>query len=355
MPEGQEFADLIQKDLSKKYGVSKKQVEKSFSLTASQEQKLNTDMPKQSGFLSLINVEPRKQKKGNTLTIGKQGPGTQTNNTKAGNERRPLPYQPMSENPYEMFKAHTDFAMHDDDVSDWSEFKNWRKEYSRAFFQTFNDDRQMIGFHGVQHATTSDLSVDPLMKNVNVGWIELLKQRASEQILPDAEVIIGDGGTYANLDEYIFDLFQGIPLHKRGPGYVAVIGNGLLAAAQGRYYAEQGATPTEKNMMAKYKILGTYGGLPAITADFFPENAVMITQLKHGGNRRSNLSLHYQKSSWKRVVKYKPELESTIDFNARWEGYHINDLKKMVLSVPDKTIIKATGFEIEQIPADNWS
>lgn len=359
MPQGQEFAELVQNNIAKTYDVTEKQVANTFSLTPSKEQRLNKDVTDKSGFLRLVNVEQRGQKTGTTLTIGRQGPGTQTNNTKSGTERRVNKRKEMTENPYQMHKSHTDFSLHDDDVSDWSEFSNWKSLYRSAFADTINDDRQMIGFHGKEHVKTSDLSTKSLMQDVNIGWIELLKKRNPTNVMTEGKttdiITIGEGGDYANLDEYVSDIYQGIPMHKRGRGMTAVIGQGLLAAAEGRYWNQQGETPTEKRLVNSQAILGTYGGLPAITADFFPENGIMITNLKRGGNSRANLTLHSQRKSWKRFVQYKPEIESTVDWNARWEGYHIDDLKKIVMALPKKVIIKATGFEIEAIPEHNWA
>lgn len=356
---GKKFAKRVQKAVATKYGIKPKDVAESFSLTPTQTQTLNTEVSRGSGFLSLVNVEQRSQKKGQTLRIGRQGPSTKTNNTKGGDSRRPASPRDPHSNEYEMHKTHTDYSMHDDDVSDWSEFPDWAKKYKQAFNETINEDRQIIGFHGTEHVTTSDLTNKPLMQDVNKGWIQLGVERVSANINTgdDNGVIkIGtkEGDNFANLDEMVHDTYTAIPMHKRTAGMVAIIGEGLLAAAEGRLYAAQGETPTEKRAMQVKQVIGTYGGLPAITASYFPENAIMITTLKINGNSRSNLTLHNQRGTWKRHIQYVPADEATVDWNARWEGYHIDDLGKFAMAKPEIVLISATGQEITAVPENRW-
>lgn len=322
---------------------------------------LNRDIQDFSPFLSLVNVLPRKQQKGGSLLVTNQGRVTRTNNTYAGQERRVSDPKNSILNEYEMVKAHSDFRLHDDDIDAMSEFSNWADLYRAAFLEAMGNDRIIIGWHGESHALTSDLSQNTLLQDVNKGWLKLLKERASSQVLSggaEAGIIkIGskaNGGDYANLDHLVQDLLQGIPLHKRSAGLTALIAESIMGGAEGVYFQEQAGTPSEKPRIKEKAVTGTYGGLEAMPAPFMPQTSIVITGLKRNGQQYSNLSIYWQKDTWRRSAEYKASLESSIDWNARREAYHIEDLRSMVALDCEQVVFVDSGLEIERIPAHSW-
>lgn len=328
----------------------------------SKEITLNRDMQDNSGFLQLVNVMPRKQQKGGSLMVVNQGRVTKTNDTAAGQERRLNEAKNSKLNEYEMVKAHSDFRLHDDDIDSMSEFDGWSDMYRAAFLEAMGNDRIIIGWHGESHAATSNSTTSPLLQDVNIGWLKLLKTRDSTQVLTggaEAGVIkIGSkaqGGDYANLDHLVQDLYQGIPLHKRSPGMTALIAESLMGGAEGIYYQNQGGTPTEKTRIQEKAVTGMYGGLEAMPAPFMPQTSVVITGTKRNGQRYSNLSIYWQKDSWRRSVEYKASLESSIDWNARREAYHIEDLSAIVALDCEQVVFLDSGLEIDRIPVSGWA
>lgn len=304
------------------------------------EVRINTDIQSFAPFMQYINVLPRKQEKGGSLTIGSQGRNTRTNDTYNGNERRLSELKPAETNMYEMAKAHFDFRVHDDDIDTMSEFPNWFQLYKAALYASMGNDRLMIGWWGEKHATTSDLSANKYLQDVNIGWRELHKQRAPQQVF-DEEAFkgggfdnnaprIGKGGHFETFDHLIQDLYQAIPLEKRINKMHVLVSETLLGAAEGTYYSEQGGTPSEKQHIHKKIITGTYGGLEVIPVPFLPQTSIIITSLKGNGNPMGNLSIYYKKDSWRKSLEYMPKLESSIDWNARREAYHVEDLRAMV-------------------------
>lgn len=325
---------------------------------------LNNDMASFSSFLSMINIMSRSQLKGGSFNIGPQGRNTRSNDTKAGQERRVGEVKPAVLNEYEMVKAHFDFGLHDDDLADMSEFPDWHDRYRAAMLEALSNDRLMIGWHGTHHAATSDLTTNELLEDVNVGWRELLRQRNPSNVFTgdaNGEVHIGKNGHYASLDHWVQDLYQAITAHKRDAGMTAVIGDALMGMAEGVYYKDQASSPSEKVRLQEKAVTGAYGGLNGINANYFPQNAIMITSLKRNGNSFANLSIYWQKGSWKRSIAYKPELERTNDWNARREAYHVEDLQKMVDTNVEKVIFldvkNASGnpVEILPLPTGKWA
>ncbi len=75
-------------------------------------------------------------------------------------------------------------------------------------------DRIMIGFNGVKRAKTSNRSENPLLQDVNKGWLQKIREDAPDHVMgstttggettPGA-VKVGKGGEYANLDAVVMD------------------------------------------------------------------------------------------------------------------------------------------------------
>lgn len=327
----------------------------------SKEVRLNRDASAFADWLRYINIEPRKQQQGGSLQIGPQGFNTSTSDTFNGAERKLNGVKNPVQNLYQMVKAHYDFGLHDDTLDEISEFPNWHQLYRQAFFEGLMNDRQAVGFHGIEHVTTSDKSTNTLGEDVNKGFKQLLRERNSSNIFTgdaNGEVKIGEGGHYKTVDHFVQDLYQGIPLHKRKKGMTATMGAGLIGSAEGKYYADNGDTPSEKGLISKL-ITTTFGGLETVPAHYFPLNDIMITSLKRGGNTRANLSILWQKGKWRRSVEYIAKKETTADWNARREAYHIEDLSSIIWTDLQKVIFldikNSLGNPVEILskPVDN--
>lgn len=377
MPEIKKFIAALQAKYAAHYGVDIEAVAKGFALnggtqlptnegefTPSKEILLLLDVAKLNQFLSLVNMYTRQQKQGGSFRIGPQGRNTRTNDTKAGDERRLGQTQPPTLNEYQMVKQHFDWMMHDDDISDMSEFPNWRQAYRQAMLTAYGNDIQVCGFHGVEYQRTSNLSDNPLLEDVNKGWLQLMRERNASNIHTgneNGEVHIGKDGHYANLDHFVQDLYQGIPQHKRSPGMTAVVGEDLIAHAEASYFSEQGMTPTEKGKLSLKTIMGIYGGLEAIKASYFPLNMIMITPLKRNGNGHANLSMYTQRGSMKRAIEYKNEKEALIDWNKSYRAYHIEDIEQIVMTELNKVVFldvkdsQGNPVEIVPLPANKWA
>lgn len=333
--------------------------------TPATETTLNRDMQDFSGFLQMVNVMPRTQQKGGSLTIGSQGRNTRSNNTYEGDSRRVGKPKDSTLNQYEMVKAHSDYMLHDDDIDAMSEYEGWEDEYRAGFMETMANDRIIIGWHGEEHALTSDMTANPLLQDVNIGWNTLLEQRAPEQVMTHDVLKIGsnEGDHYKNVDHLIQDLYQGIPLHRRKPGMTASLSETIMGFSEGNYYREKAGTPSEKQHIDSKVITGTYGGLEAIPAPYMRQTGIFITPLARNGARRSNLSIYWQKNSWRRSAEYVAEKESSVDWNARREAYHIEDLKAAVALKANTIVFTDLGKdaegnwigEFDMLPADNFA
>lgn len=306
------------------YGVQSAREE--FNVTPSLAQTLNEKITHSSSFLQRINVIPVSEIKGQKVMLGLTGPVTGRTNTNNA-DRVPRNAASLDGQGYELFETHSDVALKFATIDAWAKFPNFPQRYAAAVQKQIGLDRIMIGWNGTSVAATSDPVANPLLQDVNKGWLQIAREQAPEQVLTEGSKVagkiqIGATGDYANLDALVHDVSLMIEEeHRDGGDLIAIIGRDLLAHDKAKLYAKQGDTPTEKERVEMAQVVATYGGLPAYTCPFFPGKGVVVTSF-------DNLSIYFQDSSWRRHIKENPNRSQTEDFNARNEGYVIEQLGK---------------------------
>lgn len=306
------------------YGVQSAREE--FNVTPSLAQTLNEKITHSSAFLQRINVIPVSEIKGQKVMLGLTGPVTGRTNTN-NNDRVPRNAASLDAQGYELFDTNSDVALKFATIDAWAKFPNFPQRYAAAVQKQIGLDRIMIGWNGTSVAADTDPVANPLLQDVNKGWLQIAREQAPEQVLAEGtkavgKIQIGATGDYANLDALVHDVSLMIEEeHRDGGDLIAIIGRDLLANDKAKLYAKQGDTPTEKERVEMAQVVATYGGLPAYTCPFFPGKGVVVTSF-------DNLSIYFQDSSWRRHIKENPNRSQTEDFNARNEGYVIEQLGK---------------------------
>lgn len=101
-------------------------------------------------------------------------------------------------------------------------------------------DRIMIGFNGVKRAKTSNRSENPLLQDVNKGWLQKIREDAPDHVMgstttggettPGA-VKVGKGGEYANLDAVVMDAVNELidVVYRDDDDLVVICGRELLS------------------------------------------------------------------------------------------------------------------------------
>lgn len=306
------------------YGVESAREE--FNVSPTHAQTLNEKITHTSTFLQRINVIPVSEIKGEKVMLGLNGPATGRTNTNQA-DRVPRNLLDLDGEGYELFETHSDVALKYASIDAWSKFPNFPQRYAAAVQKQIGLDRIMIGWNGTSVAATTDRAANPLLQDVNKGWLQIAREQAPEQVMTQGtkaagKIQIGATGDYANLDALVHDVSLLIEEeHRDGGDLVAIIGRDLLANDKAKLYAEQGSTPTEKERVEMAQVIATYGGLKAYTCPFFPGKGVVVTSF-------DNLSIYFQDSSWRRHIKENPARSQVEDFNSRNEGYVIEQLGK---------------------------
>ena len=322
------------------YGVTS--VMQQFTVAPEIEQRLQDKIVEQSDFLAKINVINVPEMEGENILGSATGPVSgRTDTSVDGKERVPRDVLGLASFKYKCTQTNSDVFMKYATMDVWAKFKDLGERYARYVQARVANDREIIGWHGVDIAADTDLATFPLMQDVNKGWMQYMREKLPANILAEGgtpgEIRIGAGGDFANLDHAVTDLAQGIPAFLK-KGLVALIGDELVGNEKSVLYKAIGQKPTDKTLATAS--LTTFGGLPWDTPSNFPSRGIVITSY-------DNLSIYVQEGTWRRNIKDKPEKDRIEDFNSRNEGY--------VVETPEKLI--AVEFDNVKVPnaaGDGW-
>ncbi|MBB6158507.1 P2 family phage major capsid protein [Pseudomonas sp. JAI115] len=346
-PQARQSYSALQTGIAKTYGVQNAAEE--FNVEPSLAQTLNDKITASSSFLQRINVLGVTEIKGQKVMIGVSGPVTGRTNTDE-KDREPRNVLDLDSKGYELYDTHSDVTLKFSTIDAWAKFKDFAKRYSAAVLKQIGLDRIIIGWHGVEVKADTDPKANPLLQDVNKGWLQIVREQAPQQILVqgqvDGEIQIGAGGDYENLDCLVHDITQMIDEEYRDGGdLIAIIGRDLLAHDKGKLYAKHGHTPTEKERVELSQVIDTYGGLPSYTCPFFPSKGVVVTSF-------DNLSIYFQDSSWRRYLLQNPKRSRTEDYNSRNEGYVVEQLGKFAAVEAANVVLLAQRAPKNLIDAD---
>ncbi|BBH14523.1 phage major capsid protein, P2 family [Chromobacterium haemolyticum] len=316
------FTQLIEQ-IAKLNGVSASAVEKSFSVQPSIQQKLETRLQESSEFLSRINIVGVDELEGEKLGLGVFGTIAGRTKVTPNNPRRPRNLTDMNSHKYRCEFTEFDTALPYVQLDAWAKFPDFQTKLRDVIIKQQALDRMMIGFNGVSVAEQTDRAKNPLLQDVNKGWLQHYREKASERVMAEVKkgsgkVVIGKsdkGGDYANLDALVMDAVAGLidPTLAGNPGLVVILGRDLL---HDKYFpiVNQDNPPSEQ--MAADMVISQkrVGGLPAVTVPFFPAGAMLITPL-------SNLSIYYQNGSRRRHLREEPDYNQAANYESNNEAY----------------------------------
>lgn len=333
-----------------------------FAVAPVVEQALEGRMRESSEFLQAINVTPVIDQAGQTLGLGTTRTMAGRTDTSGAGRRNPTdPTDSAETNTY--FCRQTNF--------DWSQryalMDAWRH---RAEFQTLlrdailrqqARDRIMIGWNGTSAAATTDRVANPLLQDVNIGWLANIRTRAAAQVFEDGNLTVETDGTnnaalkaiyvkpgvelfdanaaynatggstsadadYSSLDALVLDAKRMLPeWHRGNTDLVVIVGHDLVDDKYFTIAQTAGATATEVEAMDRIiRSDKQLGGLPAVRVPFFPANGLLITTL-------SNLSIYWQEGTRRRFLKDEPEADRIANYESVNEDYVVEDYELVSL------------------------
>lgn len=294
-----------------------------FNVSPSVQQTLETRMQESSEFLSRINVVGVDELKGQKVGLGVSGPIAGRTDTE-NKERATRSIHELEDTQYECVSTEFDTHIRWAQLDAWARFKDFQARIRNAILQRQALDRIMIGFNGTSAAVETDRTANPLLQDVNTGWLQKYRTHAPARVLKDGatagKIIIGEGGDYTNLDALVFDAVNELidPWYRDDTALVAIMGRQMLADKYFPMIQQHAETPSEHRALDLIVSQKRVGGLQAVRAPFVPDGGMLITSL-------SNLSLYWQLGSRRRHVIDNPKRNRIENYESSNDAYVVED------------------------------
>jgi len=309
--------------LAKLNGVSVDAVTSKFNATPSVQQKMENKIQESSDFLKSINVVPVDEQEGEKIGLGLSGPIAGTTDTET-KDRETRDVHTTDANRYRCEQTNYDTHMRYALLDMWAKFPDFQLRLTNQIIQRIALDRIMIGFNGTTRAPTSNRATNPLLQDVNIGWLQQIRTKAPERWMKESvagsgKVVIDPAGDYKNLDALVYDAVNSLidPWYQDDTQLVVLTGRKLLSD---KYFPllNDETKPSEKlaaDLIVSQKRLG---GHQAVRVPSFPPNALLIT-------RFDNLSVYFQSGTQRRSVMDNPKRDRIENYQSSNDAFVVED------------------------------
>ncbi|RUR27688.1 phage major capsid protein, P2 family [Vreelandella nanhaiensis] len=294
-----------------------------FNVEPSVQQTLESTMQESSDFLSRINMIGVDEIKGQKVGVGVSGPIAGRTNVEV-KERETRNLTALTENTYECFSTEFDTHIPWASLDAWARFPDFQARVRNAILRRQALDRIMVGFNGTNVATETDRTTNPMLQDVNKGWLQKYREDANARVLTGGavagKVTVGADGDYTNLDALVFDAVNEMidPWYREDTDLVAIMGRKMLADKYFPLIQQNAETPTEARALDLIISQKRVGGLQAVRAPFVPDGSILITSL-------TNLSLYWQLGSRRRYVLDNPKRKRIENYESSNDAYVVED------------------------------
>lgn len=295
-----------------------------FNVQPSVQQTLETKMQESVKFLEMIQVIPVQEMKGEKvgIGIGSTIAGRTDTSTEAREPNDPSALYPTG---YECAKTNYDTSLGYNKLDIWAKFPDFQTRIRDAILTRQGLDRIMIGWHGTSVAPKTNRVANPMLQDVNIGWLQHIRVDAPAKVMDEGvegsgKIYVDDTkGDYKNLDAVVFDAVNELiaPWYQEDTDLVVVLGRKLLAD---KYFPIINDASDNQNKLAGQVLVSQkqIGGLKAVRVPFFPDNAMLVTKLE-------NLSIYWQEGARRRHVKDEPERDRVVNYESSNDAYVVED------------------------------
>lgn len=313
----EQFADTI----AQLNGVQR--VDRKFSVEPSVQQTLEAKIQESSQFLNSINVYPVLELEGEKIGLGVSGPAASTTDT-SKRDRQTSDLTTLDDRRYRCEKTDSDTHITYQKLDAWAKFPDFQTRIRDAIIKRQALDRMIIGFNGVRREADSDRAANPLLQDVNKGWLQHMREQAPQRVMKEGKsagkIVVGTKGDYANLDALVFDLVNEMlePWYQEDPDLVVICGRKLLAD---KYFPVVNKNREPSETLAADLVIAQkrIGNLPAVRVPYFPAAGLLVTKLE-------NLSIYYQSGARRRTIIDNARRDRIENFESSNDAYVMEDL-----------------------------
>jgi P2 family phage major capsid protein len=300
-----------------------------FDVQPSVQQTMENRIQESSDYLAMVNVHPVTEKTGEKLHLGVSGPVASRTKTSDNKKRTPRYLGDMDAQPYTCYQTNFDTSFPYATLDAWAKFPDFQTRLSTMLVKQQALDRLMIGWNGTSVADDTDIKANPLLQDVNKGWLQILREQAPAQVMSEAkagskQVRVGPGGDYENLDALVYDaLLLLAPWFQEDTGLRVHVGRKLM---HDKYFPKINQQQRATDELATQILVSqkTMGGLQGIGLPYFPGDKLLIT-------RPDNLSIYYQAGARRRLLRDEPDYDRVADYQSSNDAYVVERLQGAVL------------------------
>jgi P2 family phage major capsid protein len=294
-----------------------------FTTDPTVQQTLETKIQESSDFLGRVNNIGVREQAGQRVGLGIGSTIASTTNTLT-TDRVPFDPTELEDRGYLCTQTNFDTAIRYAKLDAWAKFPDFQTRIRDAILRRQALDIITIGFNGTSRAATSNRTANPLLQDVNIGWLEKIRTEAeahylAEGVAASGEITIGKGGDYANLDALVFDAVNNLiePWFRNDTELVVILGRKLFAD---KYFPLINTTQPPSETLAADLIVSQkrVGGLQAVQVPFFPDGTLLITRL-------DNLSRYYQDGARRRTIIDNPKRDQIENYESSNDAYVVED------------------------------
>lgn len=295
-----------------------------FTVTPTVQQTLIDKQRESSDFLARINMVPVTEQSAEKLGLGIGTTLASRTNTDLADRATQDPTT-LDSDTYTTKQTNSDTHVKYAKLDLWAKFPDFQLRLRNQIIGQQARDRIMIGFNGTSAAAVTNRGANPLLQDVNIGWLQQIRANKPTHVFDEGThedgVIVIDptNGDYKNLDALVYDaIFSFLPAWARGDtGLTAIVGAGLL---HDKYFpmVNQEEKPTEKLALDVILAAQQLGGKAAVMAPYVPDNAILIT-------RFDNLSIYEQENTRRRTVVDNAKRDRIETYESVNEAYVVED------------------------------
>lgn len=299
------------------------EVGKQFNVAPTIQQRLESKMQESSDFLGKINMTPVVEAQGAKLGLGVSGPvASRTNTDNADRQTRDV--STLDSKGYQCVQTNFDTHLKYQKLDAWAKFPDFQTRIRDLIVRRMALDRIMIGFNGTSAAAATNKATNPLLQDVNIGWIQQYKTNSPARVLTGGAtagtVKVGATGDYKTLDALVYDTVNNLvdPWYREDTALVCLLSRDLLADKYFPLVNNANLAPSEQ--MAADLVISQkrVGGLQAVRVPFIPNNTIMVTTL-------DNLSIYYQDGARRRTVVDNAKRDRIENYESSNDAYVVED------------------------------
>ena len=210
----------------------------------------------------------------------------------------------------------------------WARFPDFYAKWKAFVERAIALDMIMIGWNGTSVVASSDRNANPLLQDLNIGWLEKIRQDAPEHYMAEVvedsgKVVIGPTGDYKNLDALVADSVNNLisEIHQDDTDLVVICGRQLL---NDKNFPLVNDAKDNTDTLAGQILLSQkqIGGYPAARVPFFPDNAFLVTSF-------DNLSIYYQEQGKRRQIVDNSSMDQVEEYQSSNDAYVIETYDKV--------------------------